>query len=466
MSKRHKQPGPPVIIRGLSDPDVAESVESQLSTSSLVLPSLPSSSAQDSHFGTTQEFWSALLSERVRARTTVTLHNVLLSEWFPRSPGLYHTRVAAEARAEAGHLLMPLTEGEEAIYARSDPTDPVVHDLYGKWEMLRGGVGCIRLKERETAEGRLYFMSVSTSPSAHEGVPIALTPDDYGRYIHEVTERGVLPCTVTGKLMFLPDNMLSLYGDYAGVPRLYLLVSELSLEQVSSVTHDPPTASAAVLFRTDEPWPAVNAAYVSFVTGRNGTLTQRLPWLEHYVSVMHNGTVITDFDEQMTRFPQAVFSLEKVATGTLNELELQDVADSLRISDRQIRRLLDGQRLYGVTLNSIHIGEVEVNMGDKFENIGAGAVIVNRSTLTNALNRTQSEFGDEAAQALKELTDAVMRQRQPEAIDSLNALNEELEKPQRSPHRLRTWLRAITAALPDAIDVAAAAAKVTTLVVH
>jgi hypothetical protein len=96
--------------------------------------------SRDSQFATTEEFWQAVLSEKVRARRTVTLHDVLLSEWFPRSPGLYHTKGAAGAREEAQNYIMPLTEEEQSIYLRSNPSDPVVHDLYGKKRMLHGGI--------------------------------------------------------------------------------------------------------------------------------------------------------------------------------------------------------------------------------------------------------------------------------------------------------------------------------------
>ena len=103
-------------------------------------------------------------------------------------------------------------------------------------------------------------------------------------------------------------------------------------------------------------------------------------------------------------------------------------------------------------------------MGDVIKNIGAGAVVINRSTVTNALNRVRTNYSDEAAQALQELVDAVERTKEPQAIESVNALSEELEKPQPSPSRLRVWLDAITSALPDLVDIGAAVAKVALLI--
>jgi hypothetical protein len=464
----HLQEGRSEMFRTLSQGDVEEGVDSQLATSSLALPPAHSPNARDRDFATTQEFWRAVLSEDVRACRTVKLQDVLLSEWFPRSPGLYHTEEAAWTREDARDYVMRLTDEEQQIYQSSDPSDPVVYELYGKMQMLRGGIGCVRLKDRKTADGRLYFMSASTSLAAHEGVPLALTPDQYGRYIEAVTERGVLPCSVTGRLTFLPDSLLGMYRDYVGVPRLYVLVSELVPARSTGILQQgDPTVSVAVMFTADDPWPSVNAAYVSFIPGRNGTLAQRLPWLEHYVSAMHGGSVITDFDEQMTRFPHAVFSLEKIANGALNESEITSVADNLDIHDMQIQRLLAQQRRQQAVTYSIYVrkgGKVGIHMGDEFKNVGAGAVIINRSTVTNALNRIRSDYGPEAAQALQELVDAVERAKQPNATDSLNALTEELDKSQPSKSRLRVWLDAITSALPDVVDVAAAAAKVAQLV--
>ena len=159
-----------------------------------------------------------------------------------------------------------------------------------------------------------------------------------------------------------------------------------------------------------------------------------------------------------------MFSLAKAASGTLIESEIGSIAAQLGLGDSQIQRLLAQQQQYGLTLNSIHIGEVGIHMGDMFKNVGAGAVIINRPTLTNALNRLQADYSVEAAQALQQLADAVTRTQQPQAIDSLNALNEELEKPQPSKNRLRTCLDAIASSLPEMIDVAAAVAKVALLI--
>lgn len=453
-----------------------EGIESQLATSVLALSPVPLPQTADRHFRTTEEFWRDVLLERARARRTVTLHDVFLSEWFPRSPGLYYTELGRLARSRARKYIMPLTEEQRAIYESSHPPDPVVYDVYdlprldpavytlpGKEQMLRGGIGCIRLNRRLTTEGPLWFMSASTTLFADQGVPLAVTDADYERHIDEITERGVVRCTVTGKLMVLPDSLLSLYRDYTGVPRLYVLVEELTPADTTIDLKKRPTVSVAVMFTADDPWSRlrqrVNAAYVSFAPGRHGDLVLRLQWLDYYVACLNRGAVITDFDEQMTRFPNAVFSLEKVMNGSLRRSELTSIADTLGVGSQEIDELLSRQR----QMSLIHIEVGEVHVGDTFKHIGAGAVVVNRSTLQNALNRVENDHGPDVAQAVRELADAVARTGNPDAVDNLNGLTEELERPDPRKNRLKTWLDAIVSALPGVTQVAEAAARLSQL---
>jgi hypothetical protein len=449
------------VFQQLSHHDVHGGVQAQLSTGTLQLPPVPLPPGTDRHFATTGELWADVLSERIRARRTVIVHDVLLSEWFPRSPGLFHTPDAAVRREQAQHHLIVLTDEQRERYARSNPPGPDVFDLYGKYQMLAGGIGCVRLNRRASLDGPLWFMSASSTLFAEEGMPVALSDDLYEQYIDEITERGVLPCTVTGKLMLLPDSLLTLFEDYRGVQRVYIHVDRIEAAGHTALERgEDPIVSAAVLFTSDKRRYQMNATYMNFVPGRVGTLDRRLPWLEEYVRGLHDGTVVTDFDEQTTRFPHAVFSLRKVAQGALVGSEIRSVASAVDIHEGQIDRLLVQQAQ--VIVNQVNVNQ-RIRVGDTFRNIGAGAVIVNRSSLSNALNTLQAREDPLEAEALKELAAAVIASREPEAMESLNELTEELGKPEPSKHRLKTWLSAIASALPDVAKVAAAAATLSGL---
>jgi hypothetical protein len=199
----------PAVMRDLSLDDVAGAVDAQLATGTLSLPTEQLPLARDLDYTTTERFWHDMLAERLRAHRFVTLHRVLLFEWFPRSPGLWYTPHAERSRQRAEGHTMQLTDDERSLYLASNPPDPVVYDLIGKQAMLDGGVGCLRLNQRITPDGPLWFMSASSNRHANRGVPLAVTDGDYGAIIDSIVEDGAVLCTVTGRLTSLPHDLLS-----------------------------------------------------------------------------------------------------------------------------------------------------------------------------------------------------------------------------------------------------------------
>jgi hypothetical protein len=79
-------------------------------------------------------------------------------------------------------------------------------------------------------------------------------------------------------------------------------------------------------------------------------LERRLPWLDYYVSTLHEGTIVTDFDEQMTRFSGAVFSLDKVSNGRLNHSEVATITNNISIGNADI--LIANQRKLQAQINA------------------------------------------------------------------------------------------------------------------
>ena len=75
--------------------------------------------------------------------------------------------------------------------------------------MLEGGIGCLRLGQRVTPDGALWFTSACSSPHADRGVPFAVTDQDYAAVIGSIVDDGAVLCTVTGMLTSLPDSLLS-----------------------------------------------------------------------------------------------------------------------------------------------------------------------------------------------------------------------------------------------------------------
>jgi hypothetical protein len=101
------------------------------------------------------------------------------------------------------------------------------------------------------------------------------------------------------------------------------------------------------------------------------------------------------------------------------------------------------------------IGQVgELIMGDRFEKIGSGATIVNRSALINSVNKTKEAVGGDVAHALERLAVIVEQSGNPDAVENLNALSEELERAQPRKALLRSFWNGITAALPGLVEIA------------
>ena len=64
--------------------------------------------------------------------------------------------------AEESHDWQDLAKGSDTM---------LVSDPYGKSQMLEGGVGCFRLRPKQTRFGTVYFMGASTDVVDHSGIP-------------------------------------------------------------------------------------------------------------------------------------------------------------------------------------------------------------------------------------------------------------------------------------------------------
>ena len=102
----------------------------------------------------------------------------------------------------------------------------------------------------------------------------------------------------------------------------------------------------------------------------------------------------------------------------------------------------------------------EMTVEDKFENIGANGVTINRSVLINALNRVIIDQKDEVAVGIREVADYIDSLGNTEASVAFNEFLEELEQPQPRPSRLRLFWAGVLNALPSSATLDDAAAKI------
>jgi hypothetical protein len=233
--------------------------------------------------------------------------------------------------------------------------------------MLNGGVGCVRLKPKEVSGERVWFMGASSSGFAHQGIPVALPDGLYERAIERIAKDGFCLCDLTGRLTHIPDDLDPLYEQLVRLPQLYLLVEQLEFLPMPSDAEY--LADGAVLVEATatgespdeyrELADGIYAAFVSF-TPQPRAIREAADWLsETYVGELLQGRVITDFDKQVRRFDNTVFSLEHIMRGLVNTPDTERLLDRCGAPSRT--RQLFSERV--LVLNTI---DTQINVrGDE-----------------------------------------------------------------------------------------------------
>jgi len=438
----------------------------------------------DQTFASNQILWDAILYEQLRSGSTIKLENFLLFEWFPRSPGLYYTDRAKWSRQDALNYTIeyPISSQLKGVDEANKIGDESfipdfmrIFDPYGKIQMLHGGIGSIRLKDK-VIDGteRIWFMTASSTNTAHEGFPIALPDQYYQRYIDQIARKGVAPCTLIGKLRFVPDTLNTLYQDYIGVPQLYLLVEEVKPSTRILNHEEIPRVSVAVMFRSKyEGGNNVFSSYVTFFPSQPRSFSNRVDWLENtYVKSLYKGEIITDFDEQNRRFETAQFSLKKVLDKQISMNEVNEWVRQEVVVYGNPTLLLDGNKLVNIHAERIaqmtHQEKV-INIGNN-NTISAPIVIADRiENSFNALNNAQID--DEIRNLLDQLLKAVTVVNQkvtPEKSSDAEAMardTETLVKEASSSKPRRQWYEVSLEGLKQAaINIGAVASPVLQIV--
>ena len=342
---------------------------------------------------------------------SLSLKRFFLFEWFPRAPGLYFTDEGKFARTMAQQyrrrVPVPRQFGTHYLDAtRKDREFLDIYDPHGKIAMLKGGVGCIRLRPKLLDGGMALFFFASSTGVADEGFPVAISNQLYQRYIDRVIETGALRCTLRGKLQFPPEPSVELYREYRGVPQLYLLVEELILDDDQS--RENLLVSAGISFLSSfEGAERMYASYATFEAGVRGSVEEVVDWLQEvYVQGLYSGRVITDFDEQMTHFANATFSLRNIMMDKrVDQGQAQMVVQKLHLDPGASDRLFAGL----AKVQTIQIGRL-VMEGNKTVNIGNGATISAPVVIADSIQeRCNVLHQSETSPELKSLLDRLLK---------------------------------------------------------
>lgn len=368
------------IVPELNSEAVAAFIINHLSSTNLLRDATPAVSAPDNAFNSNDAFWKSILARNATALSWIELPSFQISDWYPRSPGLYHTDEAHQQRKRA---LQNLVDEDGVSHYRPA----------GKTDMIAGGIGTIRFKPI-SIEGSAHWMCTATSDHyCHTGIPLAVPQ----RLLSNIDIYKPGKFRVVGQLRFLPKFFDEYFQHYIRIPQLYVQVSEL--RRLSDDGH-PITVTPMVFFEAEGEWGEQhNVTYVQCSSLDDEELDRASDWIEGYVQ-RYGLAILTNFDQQRPTFANVPFSLQTVMTNRLDAAAINSL------------------HIYRAELIQPEINKIFAEKADMSTNIsitlGDGTVIhgdmVVANSIRDSFNRVATaDSPDDIKETLKELVPAMVK---------------------------------------------------------
>jgi len=345
---------------------------------------------KDKEFLSNKSFWDDVLNEKTRALNWIVLNNFQIIDWYPRSPGVYHTR---EARL--------LREDAEKYYREKNGA--YFYEPHGKRLMISGGVGSVRFKSLKIDNEDCWLGTATSDGYCHSGVPIVIP----NRIVEVFGFDTKIKFSLRGQVRFLPDFLEKTFSHLNDVPQVYVYIEKI--EKMSSA-ENPVFITPTVFFTSKSQEYHHNEGLVTYVrcqSSSRSAINQAIHWLEDYTT-RYEGEIITNFDQQRSAFKYAPFSLQNLMKGEVYEGPLRDLRG---YDHRDLFEAIKKVRELNLTINinEANMGDINISGGDF-----RGSILNINSTLNNvkqSINNTDIE--SPTKKALLELIDK---------------LNEELQK--------------------------------------
>ena len=234
---------------------------------------------------------------------SVDLKAFRITDWFPRSPGVFWTSRAQKAR--------------ELVYANDPEQDPELGLIYKplskKGLIEEGGIGTIRLRPRSVDATRCWFGTALKTDYCHVGIPLAI-PESL---LSKVRWGDVVD--IRGHVRFLHDvGLEDVSHEIRGVRPILVVVDELR----GVATRYPFAKSIIItpvaLFRTSDDYECFKYSFVQCAAGSDSEIDHATEWIQKY-SAKHSGRLITNFDEQRPLLSDAPLSYQKLVNKTYDK---------------------------------------------------------------------------------------------------------------------------------------------------
>jgi hypothetical protein len=300
------------------------------------------------------EVWHWFLDEKLFDTRRLTLEHFHLFEWFPLTPGRFHTYEGRGHRQAAEADLRRTADGRTYYLP------------HGKAAMVAGGIGAVRLRPRAVSGEPHYFLTASSSGVCHEGFPVLVPRRFYGPLKERMAADGAAPVTVRGEMRYIDGDTPAYFSSRRDLPGLYLHVDEVELLPAPRAEVTRFLVSVAVAFLgTFQGQEGRYVTYCSFDPASRPDLGRAVEWIsQFYVAEQHQGVVITDFDETREHFPGAVFGLPGLLSGNLDPARAQQVLSEQGISPQAGQNFFIFYRQINTRGGNYYEGPVTVNQGD------------------------------------------------------------------------------------------------------
>jgi len=366
----------------------------------------------DMEFHSDEEFWKSE-GRPLLSANAIRLLNFRLIDWFPRAPGVYHSRHAADART--------------MVWQTEPQTDRVLGTYFAPVEKMslieNGGVGTVRLRPRKI-DGELCWLATALSGAkCHAGVPLAI-PDSL---IREKVPKWGDRFAIQGRVRFLQDlGLVEQAAVVRGARPLILFVEELLA--VSAVPSSDRIAIAPVVLFERPPqardWQYRQAEYtfVNCDAGGDAELDRAVEWIETYAKKFE-GRLITNFDEQRPTLADAPLSYQRLVKGMYDKRILDHFGGTIRAEHIERVIMYNVEQNYGdkvmghkITTHGPAIINIDTVLDRVTQNIGApnGLDLAQKrrleplvESLRNELEKLKVSHADEATEIATALDKAV-----------------------------------------------------------
>jgi hypothetical protein len=290
-----------------------------------------------------EEFWREAGSLTFQS---VRLNKFRLSDWFPRTPGVYWSRHGIRTR--------------ETVYRGATTFDSRLGRIFAPQSKMslieEGGIGTIRLRPRRLDDTDCWFATAVKRPQCAGGIPL-LVPHTF---IREGAIEWGNTVNVVGTVRFLQDAKLDDVAAHVHhASPVIIFVEEIeghpSRERSEEITITPVVLfdQSSSIDSEDRYRRRSDFGYTFVQSGSDDReLDDAADWIELYAK-KHGGKVLTNFDERSPMLADAPLSYQRLVSKTY---------DRTIVTNFHLEKLAD--RIDSVTTEYTNYGQVAA-MGER-----------------------------------------------------------------------------------------------------